>query len=192
MRKARWATSRLAWTCAGKRCGSLSDMCTARNHARRAGLATCAAAAATTRSFAGAARPATTYEVGSITTSGHTAASSLSGRTTSAFLDRIRLRMKFECDVCVVGAGPAGATYAARMAQMGRQVLLLERLPFPRPHVGEAMTPAVLDLLDVSGARAAVEALGVVHTPRARVRWVDGKVNLVASPSGRPGFTVDR
>ncbi len=75
---------------------------------------------------------------------------------------------------------------------MGRQVLLLERLPFPRPHVGEAMTPAVLDLLDVSGARAAVEALGVVHTPRARVRWVDGKVNLVASPSGRPGFTVDR
>ena len=100
--------------------------------------------------------------------------------------------MKLETEVCVVGAGPAGSTIAARMAQLGHQVILIEKSSFPRPHVGEAMTPTVWPLLDLIGARSAVEAVDRVSSTGARVRWVDGKQRFVPPPRGRPGFTIDR
>jgi flavin-dependent dehydrogenase len=64
-----------------------------------------------------------------------------------------------EVDVCVVGAGPAGTTVAARLAQLGHRVLVVERATFPRRRLGESLTPGVLALLEASGARAAVEPL---------------------------------
>jgi len=100
--------------------------------------------------------------------------------------------MRLETEVCVVGAGPAGSTFATRMAQLGHQVLLVERSPFPRPHVGEAMSPGVWDLLDLSQARSAVEALDVAHSTGARVRWIDHYEQLIDPPIGRLGFTVNR
>ena len=39
--------------------------------------------------------------------------------------------------VCVIGAGPAGSTFAARMAQLGHDVCLVERQSFPRRHLGD-------------------------------------------------------
>ncbi len=100
--------------------------------------------------------------------------------------------MKHETEVCVIGAGPAGATFATRMVQFGYKVILIERSPFPRRHVGEAMTPIVWELLAISGARPAVEALEVVQSTPARIRWVDDEEKLIDPPGGRPGFTVDR
>jgi flavin-dependent dehydrogenase len=35
-------------------------------------------------------------------------------------------------DVCVVGAGPSGATCAYYLAQQGKRVLLLDKHTFPR------------------------------------------------------------
>ena len=48
-------------------------------------------------------------------------------------------------DVCVIGAGPAGSTFAARMAQLGHHVHLIERQRFPRRHLGESLSPGVTD-----------------------------------------------
>lgn len=41
----------------------------------------------------------------------------------------------------VAGGGPAGSTTAALLAMHGRRVLLLEREPFPRYHIGESLIP---------------------------------------------------
>lgn len=44
-------------------------------------------------------------------------------------------------DVIVIGAGPAGCTSAALIAEKGLNVLLLERESVPRFHVGESLIP---------------------------------------------------
>ncbi|MCB9788351.1 MAG: FAD-dependent oxidoreductase [Deltaproteobacteria bacterium] len=63
-------------------------------------------------------------------------------------------------DCVVIGGGPAGSTAANLLASHGHDVLLLEREHFPRYHVGESLLPGVLPMLDVLGAREAVEAFG--------------------------------
>ena len=44
-------------------------------------------------------------------------------------------------DVIVIGGGPSGSTTGALLAQQGHKVLLLEREPFPRYHIGESLIP---------------------------------------------------
>ena len=44
-------------------------------------------------------------------------------------------------DVIVVGAGPAGSTTAALLAEYGHKVLMIEREKFPRYHIGESLLP---------------------------------------------------
>jgi menaquinone-9 beta-reductase len=74
-------------------------------------------------------------------------------------------------DAVVVGAGPAGASAAAILADRGRSVLLLEKDLFPRHKVcGEFLSSDALPSLERIGAREAVERAtperithGVVH-----------------------------
>jgi flavin-dependent dehydrogenase len=49
--------------------------------------------------------------------------------------------MKSNYDAIVIGAGPAGSTASAVLAQHGRKVLALEREKFPRYHIGESLLP---------------------------------------------------
>jgi len=37
-----------------------------------------------------------------------------------------------KCDVLVIGGGPAGATISTKLAQMGRDVVMLEKEQHPR------------------------------------------------------------
>ena len=48
---------------------------------------------------------------------------------------------KTEYDAIVVGAGPAGSTTGALLAEKGRDVLIVEKEKFPRYHVGESLMP---------------------------------------------------
>src|SRR5512138_3328955 len=44
-------------------------------------------------------------------------------------------------DTIVIGAGPAGSSVAALLAEQGLRVLVLEREKFPRYHIGESLLP---------------------------------------------------
>ncbi len=44
-------------------------------------------------------------------------------------------------DAIIIGAGPAGSSSAAILAEYGHRVLVLEREKFPRYHIGESLIP---------------------------------------------------
>jgi flavin-dependent dehydrogenase len=70
-------------------------------------------------------------------------------------------RTEFDCDVLVVGGGPAGSTIAALLAERGRDVMLLEKTHHPRFHIGESLLPANAALFDKLGVREEVERFGM-------------------------------
>ena len=69
--------------------------------------------------------------------------------------------LAYDCDVLVIGGGPAGSTAAALLARQGWRVTLLEQAHHPRFHIGESLLPANLPLLDELGVGAEVRAVGM-------------------------------
>jgi flavin-dependent dehydrogenase len=65
-----------------------------------------------------------------------------------------------QCDVLIIGAGPAGSVAAALLLQQGRQVLVLEREQFPRFSIGESLLPQSMEYLQQAGMLQAVVEAG--------------------------------
>ncbi|MEN8169388.1 MAG: NAD(P)/FAD-dependent oxidoreductase [Pseudomonadota bacterium] len=60
-------------------------------------------------------------------------------------------------DVVVIGAGPSGAVASALLKKKGYQVLVLEKLHFPRFSIGESLLPQCMKFLEEADMLAAVE-----------------------------------
>jgi flavin-dependent dehydrogenase len=94
------------------------------------------------------------------------------------------------CEILVVGGGPAGSTAALRLAQLGHNVCLLERMQYPRPHVGEALSGGVRAQLEFLGIAGEVERANFLRFDSAELSWsMDGFEHKPMDPNG---FTVDR
>lgn len=66
-----------------------------------------------------------------------------------------------DCDVLVIGGGPAGSTAGALLAQRGYKVVVLEKAHHPRFHIGESLLPANLPLFEKLGVADAIKAIGM-------------------------------
>ena len=61
-------------------------------------------------------------------------------------------KLNYDCDVLIIGAGPAGSTAATILAEeKGKKVIVLEKEHFPRYHVGESLIPHCYDTLNRIG-----------------------------------------
>ncbi len=93
-------------------------------------------------------------------------------------------------EICVIGGGPAGSVCAARLARLGHNVVLLERSHFPRPHVGEGLSPGAWTLIDILGLRGALDAAGWLACGETELRWAScesERRTIVA-----PGIMIER
>jgi len=78
-------------------------------------------------------------------------------------------------DAIIIGAGPAGSSSGAILAEYGHRALILEREKFPRYHIGESLLPFTFQPL---------QRLGVIDKMRASAFVKKYSVQFV-SPSGR-------
>ena len=93
-------------------------------------------------------------------------------------------------EIGVLGGGPAGSCVAQRLAELGHEVWLIEQSLFPRPHIGESLTPAILPLLDQLELREIMEEAGFLRPHQAIIHW--GGELRIKTYEGEPGLQVDR
>jgi flavin-dependent dehydrogenase len=102
--------------------------------------------------------------------------------------------MSTEFDIAIVGAGPAGAATARRLAQYGCRVVLLERSRFDIPRIGESLAPGVQPLLTDLGVWSQFLALQPLPSYGTRSLWGEAMPQVhshLVTPWGC-GWHVDR
>jgi flavin-dependent dehydrogenase len=106
------------------------------------------------------------------------------------------VRPEPEADVAIVGAGPAGAALAARLATAGLEVVLLERAPVWRWRAGGVFaSPAAVEALRRTGLDEATLRRVARPIPAMRVETTGGTtfdLTYGASSGGAPAVGFDR
>jgi len=65
------------------------------------------------------------------------------------------------CDVLVIGGGPAGSTCSSFLHDKGWNVVVLEKEHHPRFHIGESLLPMTLPILEKLGLKDEIEQIGI-------------------------------
>lgn len=94
-----------------------------------------------------------------------------------------------ECDVAIIGGGPAGLTVGSLLKKYrpDLRVAIFERDMFPRDHVGESQLPVISEILNEIGVWDKVEAAGFPIKIGATYRWgrTDDLWDFEFLPDGR-------
>jgi flavin-dependent dehydrogenase len=73
-------------------------------------------------------------------------------------------------EICVVGAGPAGASIACRLARLGHDVVLIGNESPPRRALPESISPGIYPLLNLLDLNETLDTFALECSP-ADVRW---------------------
>ena len=78
-----------------------------------------------------------------------------------------------ECDVAIIGGGPAGSTLGTllKKRQPDMKVCIFEKEQFPREHVGESLLPGACQVLHEMGVWDKIESEGFPVKIGATYRW---------------------
>ncbi len=89
-------------------------------------------------------------------------------------------------DICVIGAGPAGATGALLLARAGMSVAIVEKAAFPRRKVcGEYLSATTLDLFGKLGLLDEFTELAGPEISRVAI-FADEKIMTAPMPRNKP------
>ena len=91
-----------------------------------------------------------------------------------------------DCDVIIIGGGPAGATTAMLLARAGVRAVLLEKAAHPRFHIGESLLPRNFELLGETGLLAPLRRLP--HVPKYGAEFGLGDGSAVSRFGFAEGF----
>lgn len=69
----------------------------------------------------------------------------------------------YDCDIAIIGAGPAGTVAAKFLCDAGLSVIVLEAQTFPRFVIGESLLPNCMNVLERAGLLDAVQDAGFQH-----------------------------
>lgn len=83
-----------------------------------------------------------------------------------------------EHTVGIIGGGPAGSTLAAYLAMANIDCVILEGGVFPRPHVGESLTPGITRVFKQIGILDEIDAAG--FAPKYGAAWTNVSGNQLA------------
>jgi len=100
----------------------------------------------------------------------------------------LKVRPGYDCDIIVVGAGPAGASAAAHATRAGLKVVLIDQHKFPRDKVcGDFVSPLALVELRRLGVTANPEyrKSNIIHSAAVHV---DGKTLITSLIPDVPGL----
>jgi halogenation protein CepH len=92
----------------------------------------------------------------------------------------------------VIAGGPAGATIARLLSELGFRVVVCEKRRFPRYQVGESLTPQIFPVLDFLGVRTRIEAAGFLQMAGHTVCWgaAHPRTSYYSPDHSRRGFQV--
>ena len=96
---------------------------------------------------------------------------------------------ELDCDIIIVGAGPAGATMAIMLAGSGLQVALVDKEKFPRGKIcGDALSGQVVSILRRMPDGIYDDFLaGVPKTPSHGTRFISPGMHILDLPFARTG-----
>src|SRR5690349_10418011 len=95
-------------------------------------------------------------------------------------------------DALVLGAGPAGVCAAMRLLTLGYKVALIERTAFPRPQIGESLSPGIRNIFDYLGAGHLLDRPEYISGLPTQMIWETEQPITVPADQRGTGIVVDR
>jgi flavin-dependent dehydrogenase len=96
-----------------------------------------------------------------------------------------------EGQVCVLGGGPAGSVIARSLAELGHDVLLVERSARENGTRAESLAPSIVPIVDSLRLRSAVDAAVFCREKQALLLWESGDIQVKAFDVS-PSLLVER
>jgi flavin-dependent dehydrogenase len=99
---------------------------------------------------------------------------------------------EIECEVGVLGGGPAGSIMARQLAELGHDTLLVDRADRTKPRLAESLPPSVRPILESIRLQNALDAAVFCRERRALLLWGANEQPQIKVFDPAPSLLVDR